>query len=142
MINLGMTKAGSTTADHFAKPATSAVCAHRESFAVRESCSEGILVLAVDGAVDLLSAPQLAEAICGALGEAPAGFIVDLTGVEFLSVVGISVLVAAREAADAMSVRFGTVAEGAATSRPIRLLGIDTILALYPTLADALRDLR
>ncbi len=39
--------------------------------------------------------------------KAPAGFIVDLTDVEFLSVVGISVLVAAREAADAMSVRFG-----------------------------------
>ena len=99
-------------------------------------------MLAIGGAVDLLSAPQLAEAICGALWKAPAGFIVDLTDVEFLSVVGISVLVAAREAADAMSVRFGTVAEGAATSRPIRLLGIDTVLALYPTLADALRDLR
>ena len=53
-----------------------------------------------------------------------------------------SVLVAAQEAADAMSVRFGIVAEGPATSRPIRLLGIDAILALYPTLDDALRDLR
>ena len=53
-----------------------------------------------------------------------------------------SVLVAAQEAADAMLVRFGIVAEGPATSRPIRLLGIDAILALYPTLDDALRDLR
>jgi anti-sigma B factor antagonist len=41
-----------------------------------------------------------------------------------------------------MSVRFGIVAEGPATSRPIRLLGIDVIPALYPTLDDALRDLR
>ena len=32
------------------------------------------------------------------------------------------------------------VAEGAATSRPIRLLGIDAMLALYPTLDDALRE--
>ena len=55
---------------------------------------------------------------------------------------GMSVLVAAQEAADAMSVRFGIVADGAATSRPIRLLGIDAILVIYPTLSDALRDLR
>jgi anti-sigma B factor antagonist len=39
-------------------------------------------------------------------------------------------------------VRFGIVADGAATSRPIRLLGIDRILTLYPTLEDALRDFR
>jgi anti-sigma B factor antagonist len=56
--------------------------------------------------------------------------------------VGMSVLVAAQEAADAMSVPFGIVAEGAATSRPIRLLGIDAILVLYPTLGDALRNFR
>jgi anti-sigma B factor antagonist len=44
--------------------------------------------------------------------------------------------------ADAMSVRFGIVADGAATSRPIRLLGINRILTLYPTLDDALREFR
>ena len=62
--------------------------------------------------------------------------------VDFLASVGMRVLVAAQEAADAMSVRFGIVADGPATSRPIRLLGIDAILALYPTLDDAVRDLR
>jgi hypothetical protein len=80
MINLGTINTGSTMVDHFAKPTTSAVCAHQKSFAVREHCSEGVVVLALGGAVDLLSAPQLAEAICGVLGKAPAGFIVDLTG--------------------------------------------------------------
>ena len=52
-----------------------------------------------------------------------------------------SVLVAAQEAADAMSLRFGIVADGAATSRSIRLLGIDAILTIYPTLGDVLREL-
>ena len=93
-------------------------------------------------AVDMLSAPELTEAICDALRNAPTGLIVDLTEVNFLASVGMSVLVAAQEAADALSVPFGIVAEGAATSRPIRLLGIDAILVLYPTLGDALRDSR
>jgi anti-sigma B factor antagonist len=72
----------------------------------------------------------------------PVGLIVDLTKVEFLASVGMSVLLAAQEQADAVRARFGVVAEGAATSRPIRLLGIGAILALYPTLDDALRDYR
>ena len=142
MIILGMTKRGSTMVDHFAEPTNSAVSAHQDGFEVRESCSDRIVVLAVSDAVDLLSTPRMSEAICAALGKAPAGLIVDLTDVEFLAAVGMRVLVAAQEAADAMSVRFGIVADGPATSRPIRLLGIDAILALYPTLDGAVRDLR
>ena len=128
--------------DHLAEPGHSATSGHRHGFEVQESWSDRIVVLSVRDAVDMLSAPQLAEAICDALETAPAGLIVDLTEVDFLASVGMSVLMAAQEAADAMSVPFGVVAQGAATSRPIRLLGIDAILTLYPTLGDVLRDFR
>ena len=128
--------------DHSAEPTIPAVSAHHDGFQVRESWSDRLVVLSVCDVVDMLSTPRMSDAICDALGKAPAGLIVDLTGVHFLASVGMSVLVAAQEAADAMSVRFGIVADGPATSRPIRLLGIDAILALYPTLDDALRDLR
>ena len=111
-------------------------------FEVRESWNDRIVMLSVRDAVDMLSAPELTEAICDALNKEPAGLIVDLTDVNFLASVGMSILIAAQEAADALSLRFGVVAHGAATSRPIRLLGIDTILTLYPTLGDGLRDLR
>jgi len=124
--------------DHSAEPAPSAVYAHQHGLEVQENWSDRLVVLSVRGAVDMLNAPQLAEAICHALREAPAGLIVDLTRVDFLASVGMSVLVAAQEAANAMSLRFGIVAEGAATSRPIRLLGIDAVLTIYPTLSDAL----
>ena len=128
--------------DHLADPANSAVSAHRHGLEVQESWCDRLVVLSVSDEVDILSAPQLAEAICEALRNAPTGLIVDLTKVNFLASVGMSVLVAAKEAADALSVSFGIVAEGAATSRPIRLLGIDAILVLYPTLGDALHDFR
>lgn len=129
--------------DHSAEPTIVAVSAHQQNgLRVRESWSDRVVVLSVCDVVDMLSAPQMSEAICDALSKAPAGLIVDLTGVHFLASVGMSVLVAAQQAADAMLVRFGIVAEGPATSRPLRLLGIDAILALYPTLDDALRDLR
>jgi anti-sigma B factor antagonist len=128
--------------DHLTQPTNSAASAHHHGFEVRKRCSNRVVVLSVHETVDILSAPQLSEAICEALGQAPTGLIVDLTDVDFLASVGMSVLVSAHHVADAMSVRFGIVADGAATSRPIRLIGLNRILTLYPTLADALREFR
>ena len=128
--------------DHLTQPTNSAASAHHHGFEVRKRCSNRVVVLSVHESVDILSAPQLSEAICEALGQAPTGLIVDLTDVDFLASVGMSVLVSAHYVADAMSVRFGIVADGAATSRPIRLLGINRILTLYPTLDDAFREFR
>ena len=109
---------------------------------MRKTWIDRVVVLSVCDAVDMLSAAQLTEAILDALAKAPAGLIVDLTEVEFLASIGMSLLLAAQQEADAISARFAIVAEGAATSRPIKLLGLDGILALYPTLDDALRDVR
>ena len=39
------------------------------------------------------------------------------------------------------STRFGVVADDQATSRPMQLIGIDTVIALYQTLGDALAAL-
>jgi anti-sigma B factor antagonist len=125
-----------TEPDHFARSR------HQHRFEVHEIWNDRIVILSVRDAVDMLSAPELTEAICDALDKAPAGLIIDLTDVNFLASIGMSVLMAAQEAADALSVRLGIVAHGAATSRPIMLLGIDAILTLYPTLDDGLRDLR
>lgn len=128
--------------DRFAEPINSAASAHQDGFEVRKTWIDRVVVLSVCDAVDMLSAAQLTEAIRDALAKAPAGLIVDLTEVEFLASIGMSVLLAAQQEADAISARFAIVAEGAATSRPIKLLGLDGILALYPTLDDAVRDLR
>lgn len=115
-----------------------AALATRDQCRVVESRVSGIAILSVRGAVDMLSAPQLEAAICAARETAPVGLIVDLTEVDFLASVGMSVLIEAQEQAAATSLRFGVVADGAATSRPMRLLGIDAVLTLHPTLAEAL----
>jgi anti-sigma B factor antagonist len=116
--------------------------AHDDRFSTAQSWVDGIAVLSVRDAVDMLSAPQLSEAIGAALTKAPVALIVDLTDVDFLASVGMSVLVEAQDQASAISVHFGVVADGAATSRPMKLLGIDSVLALYPTLDDAVREMR
>lgn len=142
MVVVRMVKRRSPVADRVAAQFPSAASAGHSEFDIRECWIGRIAVLSVCDAVDLLSAPRFTKAIDDALAKAPAGVIVDLTQVDFLASIGMSILVEARAQATAISARFGVVAEGAATSRPIELLGIDAIVPLYATLHDALCNLR
>lgn len=56
-----------------------------------------VAVLSVSGVVDMLTAPQLEEAITTSLGKTPAALVVDLTDVEFLASAGMGVLVGAHD---------------------------------------------
>jgi anti-anti-sigma factor len=95
------------------------------------------VVLSVSGEVDMLSAPQLAEAIHTASAAGPAALIVDLSKVDFLASAGMTVLVTA-QAEVTPPTRFAVVANGPATSRPIKLMGLDSVLSIHSTLDDAL----
>ena len=96
-----------------------------------------VVVIGVAGDLDMLTAPQLDDAIHCALQDEPTALIVDLSKVDFLGSVGMNLLVATHHEITPTT-RFGVVADGPATSRPMQLIGIDTVIALYKTLADAL----
>ena len=94
------------------------------------------VVVSASGVVDMLTSPHLEASLTTSLKRNPAALIVDLSEVEFLASAGMGVLVAAREQA-ASDIRFGVVASGPATSRPLTLIGLADIIGLYPTLAEA-----
>jgi anti-sigma B factor antagonist len=100
-----------------------------------------VAIVTVSGVIDALTAPQFEEALRAAVANKPEGLIVDLTAVDFLASAGMGVLVAAHDEADD-GTRFGVVADGPATSRPLKLVGIADIVPLYATLDDALAALR
>jgi anti-sigma B factor antagonist len=97
------------------------------------------VVLTVAGEVDMLTAPRLTEAIEAALAAKPEALVVDLSKVEFLASAGMTALVTAQGEV-VPPTRFAVVADGPATSRPIKLMGIDSVLPLYSTLDSALSD--
>lgn len=119
---------GSTDADY---------AGHDRAFAVSPSRRGGAAILSVRGDVDALTAPELTQAIVASLDDTPSAVIIDLSDVAFLASAGMSVLVEAHERIGA-SAKLLVVADGSATSRPIKMVGIDKIVSLYPTLADAL----
>jgi anti-sigma B factor antagonist len=106
---------------------------------VRPSSIDGAHVLTVRGELDVVTAPVLVEAIGTALAAAPSAIVVDLLGVEFLASAGMSVLFKASQTATDASTWFGVVADGPATSRPMKIVGLDQELRLYVTMDDALR---
>lgn len=104
---------------------------------VTERWVDRVAVISVSGVVDMLTSPQLESAIDAALEQRPAGVVIDFTDVEFLASAGMGVLVAAQDkAGQDLSLR--VVAEGPATSRPLKLVGVADIVSLHPSLDEAL----
>jgi anti-sigma B factor antagonist len=99
-----------------------------------------IEVLSVTGVVDMLTSSQLEDAIAAAAKDEPQGVVVDLGAVDFLASAGMGILVAARDELPD-SVQFAVVADGPATSRPLKLVGIADVVALHATLDEALAAL-
>lgn len=100
-----------------------------------------VAVVAASGDLDMLTAPQLRDAVAAALAKDPAGLIVDLTKVEFLGSAGMQVLMETHNQTDGTEVRFAVVAEGPATSRPLKITGIADVIGLFSSLDAALENL-
>nr|WP_264068947.1 STAS domain-containing protein [Mycolicibacterium komossense] len=90
------------------------------------------------GTVDVLTAPQLTEAVDALVPQTPTAVIVDLTAVEFLASAGMSALIDAREKVAGFA-HFGVVAAGPVTSRPMKLVGLHEVISMYETLDDAMK---
>lgn len=102
---------------------------------------ETIVVLVVTGEIDMQTAPHITESIAHAATAEPVAILVDLSNVDFLASAGMTALLTAHNDL-APHTRLGVVAAGPATARPMRLLGVDQTVLIYPTLDAALADLR
>lgn len=100
---------------------------------------DGVVIVSAVGAVDMLTAPKLQEVIDAALDRKPAGLIVDLTEVDFLGSAGMQVLVLTQRKVDG-DAKFAVVADGPATSRPLKITGLTDYVPLFSTLDVALAD--
>jgi anti-sigma B factor antagonist len=105
--------------------------------AVDETWSGSAVVLSVSGALDMLTAGTLSDAIDAAFAQHPTSLVFDLSDVDFLASHGMNVMVAAHfRAGSGISVVI--VADGPVTARPLTLTGISEIIAMHPTLDGAL----
>ena len=100
---------------------------------------DDVVVVTATGAVDMLTAPQLHDVITAALGRTPTCLIIDMTQVDFLGSAGMQILMATRDRLNP-GTRFAVVADGPATSRPLKITGIADFIDLFSSLEVALTN--
>lgn len=110
------------------------------SCAIEERRIDSISVVSVAGVVDMLTAPDLEKAITEAAKSSPNAVIVDMSAVDFLASAGMGVLIASQDEL-APAIKLAVVADGPATSRPLKLVGVTDVVDMYATLDEALAAL-
>ncbi len=108
-----------------------------DSFRVDTELQNGAAILTVVGELDLATAPILQDAVDAVRSEATEALVVDLTGVDFLASAGMTVLVQSHQSVSE-GVVFSVVATGAATARPLQLVGLDETFPIHASRQDAL----
>ncbi|MGH3170123.1 MAG: STAS domain-containing protein [Trebonia sp.] len=109
-----------------------------EEFPVRWSGETAVVTFPAE--VDLTVADAAREALLAVLNQGAALLVVDMTPTTFCDSAGVSVIVRAarRASAGGGSIRLAT--SSATVLRVFSLVGIDRLIEIHPTVADAVGD--
>ncbi|AOW90555.1 STAS domain-containing protein [Streptomyces olivaceus] len=103
----------------------------------RTTTGDGVCVVVLAGEVDLDGSRHLRDVLLSSVRSAP-GTVVDFREVGFLDSSGINVLITAHREAEARDVWFRLAAPRDAVERVLRLVGVDALIACYPSVEQAL----
>lgn len=98
--------------------------------------ADGVVTVTVSGALDLLTAPPLGEALEKA-AQSGGSITLDLRHVEFLGSAGLSVLVEAAGRADETGGKLAILATNHAVVRAVQVTGLDAVLHLFSDPSEA-----
>jgi anti-sigma B factor antagonist len=98
-------------------------------------------VVTAAGEIDITNAESLRDALLSALNAGALGLVVNMTATTFLDSAGVTALVRAsrRAAATEATVRLAVTA--ASVLRVLNLVGIDRLIEVHPSVADAVASL-
>ncbi|HEX7304631.1 STAS domain-containing protein [Lentzea sp.] len=108
----------------------------------RTTDHDGIVVVTIAGEVDRMTPDSPVLTAAEAVRRLPAGVVLDLNAVTFFGSAGVNMLAAVWQQAEAAAVPLAIVAGTRAVRMPLAISGVDVLLALYPTLPDALAAVR
>jgi anti-anti-sigma factor len=101
---------------------------------------DGVAVLAVEGRINLVSAPDLRRAVQGVVDEGSARVAVDLSAVEFIDSSGLGALISGLKTARTAGGDLRLAAATEQVTSVLQLTNLDRILRVYPSPDDAYRD--
>ena len=103
-----------------------------------ERTVDGCAVVGLRGELDLSVAPDVRDRLLAILSaQSAASLIVDLSGLEFLDSTGLNMLLATERRAGLLGGTFSLVAPQKIVAKVLRVTGLDTHFAIFPSVADA-----
>ncbi|MFD5829774.1 STAS domain-containing protein [Lentzea sp. NPDC060358] len=103
---------------------------------------DGITLVTVVGEVDRMTPDSPLLQALDAVRGLPAGVVVDLNAVTFFGSAGVNMLAAVWQQAEASAVPLAIVAGARTVLMPLAISGVDALLALFPSQAEAFTALK
>jgi len=100
-----------------------------------------VAVVTAAGEIDITNAEGFRDVLLAALNAGAAGLVADLTPTTFLDSAGVTALVRAARRATATDATLRLAVTSQPVLRVLSLVGIDRLIPVYPSLADALASL-
>jgi anti-sigma B factor antagonist len=110
-------------------------------FKVRSEHEGGVFVIAVEGELDMNTAPQLESALEASLADGEAAVLIDLSSCEFIDSTGIALIVRSWQQADGEG-SFALCGVGNQVERVLQITGLESMIPSHPSREDALARLR
>lgn len=112
----------------------------RDYLRVQREGNGARVVVHVAGELDLVTAPDLVNELTTARAEVtpPGPLVIDFTDVTFMASVGLGILIAHTRLCRQVDVELRVAAGNRTVARTINKTGLDTTLAVFANLADAL----
>ena len=107
---------------------------------IRVETDDDVVVVTVDGELDLVTAPDLNDALGTVAGE--RALVVDLAGVEFIDSSGLSVLVNLNRNASRSGTDLAFVAATPRVQSTFAITGLATVLPFHPDREQAIASVR
>lgn len=125
----------STRSEHFDPPGSA-------TFAIRQrELGERTTLLAVEGELDLSTAPRLKWELIDLLGTVPRALVLDLSLTTFMDSTALGVLVGVRRGME-LGQRLAIVCSRSDILKIFEFAGLDEMFSIFPTLEEALGDVR
>jgi anti-sigma B factor antagonist len=109
---------------------------------VRATEVAGLMVVAVEGEIDVDTADDVLDALRHGFESGGAAVVADLTGVSFFGSTGISTLITAHELSEEHGTGFHVVAPRRTVKRPLQVTGVADVLTLYDSVDEVLSVLK
>jgi anti-sigma B factor antagonist len=130
-----------TSTDTFVRTIRSSTCTPRTWLSTQTRHADAVAIVDVDGEVDSISSATFGIAADGALESAPAGLVLDLSGVTFCACAGLTVLLDIADRARRSGTPLRLVCTGRAVLRPLHLTGLANEFEIRSSLGHALEDI-